>query len=40
VLRFWEKDIRKNTEKCVNEIINTIQKIKLQNDDPAIKNGH
>jgi len=38
VLRFWEKDIRKNTEKCVNKIIDTIKKIKGQNTDRAIKN--
>jgi DNA mismatch endonuclease (patch repair protein) len=29
ILRFWEKDIRKNTEKCINTIINTINKIKI-----------
>jgi len=26
VLRFWGKDIEKNTEKCINEIIRYVQK--------------
>lgn len=25
VLRFWEKDIKKNTDKCINKIIRTLQ---------------
>lgn len=33
VIRFWGKDIRKNVDKCVNVIEETIFEIKLERDE-------
>ena len=32
ILRFWEKEIRKNTDQCVNKILMTIKQLKNVND--------
>ena len=36
-VHFWEKDVLKNTERCVKEIIQAINQVVNQNDSTSIK---